>query len=81
MLLPSCHTQLLLFQFVSSQLAQKRPAIPGATANSSRILRATLVSRFRLSQRSRLILAVEPEREWLWRPGEIEDFNESDELT
>jgi hypothetical protein len=26
--LPSCHTQLLLFQFVSSQLAQKRPGIP-----------------------------------------------------
>src|ERR1700749_630568 len=28
MLLPSCHTQLLLFQFVSSQLVQKRPGIP-----------------------------------------------------
>jgi hypothetical protein len=32
MLLPSCHTQLLSFQFVSSQLVQKRPGIPEARA-------------------------------------------------
>jgi FMN-dependent NADH-azoreductase len=34
MLLPSCHSQFLSFQFVSSQLVQKWPGIPIATGGN-----------------------------------------------